>query len=258
MPVITGKPWAVVRFSPDGTQLACLNWAVINVYNTSDWSLITSITNNGDYYALEYSSDGSLLVTDGTNYDEMRLIMFDTTTWEQVLGVDFYYATQIAVQPTGNYLAVAGYESEESTGETLKLFSVSGWQYYSNFGTKSCVGGFTALAFSRDGSLLCYGTEVDGEDGGTLFVANVEDGVEVFAPQDIVVPITGISFSDNLLGVVTGSATKRAYQISDWSTVPMAVIGSYDENCTFSHDGVRLALANELYALCVLAVKCCT
>ena len=121
---------ANVSFSPDGRYLATSLYRFIAILEVGAFDSIAEFqTDRGGPSEMEWTPDGSRLVLNDQN---LNVFVIDTTTWERVhtlVGQRGDWFPDIAVDPTGRFVATAGVDSESriwdiETGTEVLRFSV--------------------------------------------------------------------------------------------------------------------------------------
>lgn len=119
---------ANVAFSPDGRYLVVALRENIEVLETDSFKEVGGFkTDFGSASRMEFTPDGSLLVL---NDQALNVIVVDTEDWERVhtlSGQQGFYFSDIAVDPTGRFVATAGLDGESrvwdlESGELVQHF----------------------------------------------------------------------------------------------------------------------------------------
>jgi WD40 repeat protein/DNA-binding SARP family transcriptional activator len=251
--MVPGSEWVnLVRFNPDGTQLAVsivgmeIENGVLQLWDAASGSLVREAEiARGAAWTLEYSPDGSLLA--GATDDE-KVRLWDAATLEEILTIanddSEWQPRGIAFSPDGTEFAVrlSAFEGKPP----IQFYSLSGEEL------RRCCGhaqGFylASVDYSPDGRyLITTGQDAETQEG-TVKLWDLATGDEVATLQ---------GHSDNaLLAVFSPDGNLIASAgMSDlilWDAVslqPMATL--LDETAvamglSFSPDGKRLASVND-------------
>jgi WD40 repeat protein len=125
-----------VRFSPDGTKLASAAddttvkiWQRVEsvdgktLEEQPNWTCVKTISCDGDVSGIGWSHDGSLLAA--TNYDQNSLIVWNTTTWEELHSISTPYnnGRRVKFSRDDSHIAVSSWD-----GKCVTIIDTSSWQ----------------------------------------------------------------------------------------------------------------------------------
>ena len=206
-----------IDYSPDGTRLAVASSIGIWIYDAANFNKEELFADQtAQVQAIEYTSDGSALVSVGYYGGGLRLL--DATTGERILGfgADVRTVKSLALSPDGSVLAIGSFSHglelrDAKTGAFLRSLA----EHTSEI---------TSIAFNRDGNMLASashdrsvriwntqtGDELrafEGVEYGAARVAfNPRDGSLVIGRFDHVLEFWSPETGDNLrtLETITG------------------------------------------------------
>ena len=136
-----------IDYSPDGTRLAVASSIGVWIYDAANFNKEELFADQtAQVQAIEYTSDGSALVSVGYYGGGLRLL--DATTGERILGfgADVRTVKSLALSPDGSVLAIGSFSHglelrDAKTGAFLRSLA----------GHTSEI---TSIAFNRDGNML--------------------------------------------------------------------------------------------------------
>ena len=139
----TRSPIKAVAFSPDGRYLATAG-VHVKLWDTLDWSEITTLQHDEWLWAVAFSSDGTLLAT-GDHRGQINVwdLQNQHAVTQLHVGSNPVYTVQFS--PNDQILAGAGYEGK------VKLWTVRNWKPYGTLTSNSTI---SDISFSPDNSML--------------------------------------------------------------------------------------------------------
>lgn len=100
-----------MRFSPDGTQLACTVGLNVECFRTRDWSTTAKLAGHtSKVHLLEYSPDGKILISAGGKY--VNLWNVKTNKLQTTLEGHKKLLGSMAVAPDSSFLATGGEDNQ--------------------------------------------------------------------------------------------------------------------------------------------------
>ena len=133
----------MVTFSPNGQRLATVG-AHVKLWNTYNWTEITTLRHDAWVWAVAFSADGKLLAT-GDASGQVNVWDVQKRHIVTHLQGDTEHIGSVAFSPNNRILAAAGYEGK------VKLWKVASWEY---LGTLNANGTVHEVSFSPDSRTL--------------------------------------------------------------------------------------------------------
>jgi len=271
-----------VDWSPDGSQLASASVdGVIKIWDTTDWSEIRIITEQGPVKSVSWSPDGSKLATASEAENDNYIILI----WDMSNGAELYQLNghsgpieSVSWSPDGLKLASGSLDT------TIKIWDTSNGIELQTL--TEHVGAPFSVAWSPDGSKLASGSEdyiiydttdwsvlktiqqqnsirsvtwspdgsklASGADDGSIIIWVESSGNQLRTLTRHTTPcgvdgcVVSVDWSPDGSALVSGSqdGTFIIWDTSDWSIIYTSLINSgLVESVSWSPDGSEIAIA---------------
>ncbi|MEM9954653.1 MAG: WD40 repeat domain-containing protein, partial [Chloroflexota bacterium] len=153
---------------------------------------------SGEVFSLDYSPDGTLLVTSGLDHD---IHLWDSATGDLIRTLSGHTGVvlQVVFSPDGQLIASGSADEtmlntrDDEVDRTVRLWDVAtGTEVMDAIKPES--GFVRALDFSPTGDTLAYGV-YDGTNSGTIRIHNVATGAEIRRFIAHTTPVTAVAYS---------------------------------------------------------------
>ena len=193
-----------MAWHPDGSQLA-LSFRDDEVYSydTSDWSLIETITHSGSSRELDYNSDGSELVIAWDNGDFTIHDTSDFSTKEEITVSSGDKMTDVAFGPHGDYIVATGIFDSGRLYDRENLDEI---QQMQTGGSRRSVfsNSYDSYAFGSDGDVYIYNTGEEDDDGTIITHPDDYDGWTEWLMDNPLIIILAVIFVILIIRMASG------------------------------------------------------
>ena len=220
-----------ISYSPDGETIALGTWDGVYIYDTLHQRKIINFDSNNLVDALDFSTKGNLLASEGKNGS---VIIRDTLSWDTIQTLTNHLSINcIRFSPTGDKLAVGAGSS--SQGE-IRIWNPRTGE--NEITIRDLDTSVQSISYSPDGNLLAIGL-----GDSQLLLADPNSGRIIHKYEGHSDGIIALSFSPDGNWLASGSSDRK---VSIWDTdsgvkVKSENLGGYVFSLAFSPDGNLLA-----------------
>ena len=198
-----------VAFSPNGQRLATAG-AHVKLWNTHNWTEVTTLRHNEWVWAIAFSADGQLLAAGDANG---QINVWDVQ--KHHLLIQLQGGTEdigsVAFSPNNRILAAAGYEGK------IRLWQVPNWEY---LGTLKTNGTVHDVSFSSDSNTLAS----TGYESVNLW--KVESGEKIATLSGHIGWVNAVAFSPDADTLISGGddETLRIWDLTSYDVTPQDMV----------------------------------
>ena len=232
-----------ISFSPDGTMMALAgsSYPYLLVYDTSDWSKITTpaISGTSAAYAVDFSPNGDYLAFGHAVAYQNALFILDTSDWSILsnTATATEVCRDVCFNPAGTLLAFsAGFGPYY-----LKVIDTTDWSELAGIPNFSDF--VTAVQFSPDGSKLVVTNSVS----PYISVLETTGWTNIASISLIEEAIRDVDFSTDGSYLAVAHEETPYFSVidtSDWSLVADTIeLGYFGTSVDFSPNGLYLAVS---------------